>query len=85
MYNKPSKLAHYKYLLAKEKEVRAKEQEFIMELLKDKKLLELENIRLKKQVGISSKSNKQFIVRCGTCQMICQEVRPGKYQCPDCE
>jgi len=45
---KGSKLAHYKYLLAKEKEVRAKEQEFIMELLKDKKLLELENIRLKK-------------------------------------
>lgn len=51
MYNKPSKLAHLKYLLEKEKAVRAKEQEFIMELLKDKKLLELENLRLKKQLS----------------------------------
>lgn len=49
---KGSKLAHYKYLLEKEKKVRSLEQEFIMELLKDKKLLQLENIRLKKQLNI---------------------------------
>ncbi len=26
-----------------------------------------------------------FIVRCGTCKTICQQVRPGKWQCPHCE
>ena len=38
-------------LLQKERDTRAKEQEFIQELLKDKKLLELENIRLKEELA----------------------------------
>lgn len=47
--------AHIKYLLQKERDVREKEQEFIQELLKDKKLLELENIRLKEQLKAKPK------------------------------
>ena len=47
--------AHIKYQLLKEREVRAKEQEFIQELLKDKKLLELENLRLKDQLKAKPK------------------------------
>ena len=48
---KERKIAHLEYLLRRKNEVNEKQQEFIIELLKDKKLLELENKRLHKKLN----------------------------------
>jgi len=39
MANKPNKIAHLEYLLKKEKKMRALEQDYIRELIEDKRFL----------------------------------------------